>query len=251
MLKSWKGEIQVGAVEVVEIPEDYLKTSDTESRDTSHRQWFKSILRGLIHAEVPVAIRIERFTEKTRVFFLTWTRKQEELSKNLTSLTTSISAYLPKFILSSAKEFKGLRAGPETNGVIACLIGEPAIPEGLEQQATSIDPMDAAGELLQSLDNVILQVFIEPTKGGKRQVRNLERLYENAMERSQKVVSGPRQFSQTSHQSVTRVDSNASREAERLDRQIKRMSSRYLGKVSVTVTHWHQDKKWPQRKLSE
>ena len=243
MLEAWIGEIQVGSIEILEIPEDYLKTSDTENRDTNHRQWFKSILRGLIHAEVPVALRIERIKEKTRVFFLTWTRKHEELNKNLTSLTTSISAYLPKFILSSAKEFKGLRAGPEIHGVIACLIGEPALPEEIVQQAASVDPMDAAGELLQSLDNVILQVFIEPTKGGKRQVRNLERMYENAMERSQKVVSGPRQFSQTSHQSVTRVDSSASREAERLDRQIKRMSSRYLGKVSVTVTNWHQDRK--------
>ena len=103
--------------------------------------------------------------------------------------------------------------------------------------------MDAAGEILQGLDNVILQVFVEPMKSGKGRLRSLERAYENAMERSQKVVSTPRQFAHASQQSTPRVDSGASREAERLSRQVKRMSSRYLGKVSVTVTQWHQDQK--------
>jgi len=233
------GEFQVGAVEVVEIPEDYLKILDKENQDANYRQSFKNILRGVIYAEVPVGLRLERIKGRTRVFFLTWTRKQDELSRNLTTLTTSVSAYLPKFILTSAKTFKGLRAGPEVNGVIACLLGEPATQEEIEHSSVRIEPMDAAGEVLQSLDNVIVQVFVEPTKSGRGHVRSLERAYENAVERSQKVVSGPRHFSQKSQQSTTIVNASASREAERLSRHVKRMSSRYLGKVSVTITHWH------------
>lgn len=243
MLESWLGKVQVGAVEVVEIPEDYLKIPNKENQDANYTLSFRNILRGVIHAEVPVGLRLERIKGRTRVYFLTWTRKQEDLSKNLTTLTTSVSAHLPKFILTLAKTFKGLEAGPEVNGVTACLLGEPATPEEIEHSSARIDPMDAVGEVLQSLDNVILQVFVEPTKSGKGRVRSLERAYENAVERSQKVVSGPRHFSQKSQQSTTIVNASASREAERLSRHVKRMSSRYLGKVSVTITHWHSDLK--------
>ena len=246
MFESWMGEFQVGAVEVVEIPEDYLKTSDTESRVTNYRQSFRSILRGMIHEQVPVGLRLECINGKVRVFFLTWTRKQEELRKNLTTLTTTVSAYLPKFLLSQAKSYKGLSASLETNGVIACLLGEPALPEETGHQTIQIDPMDAAGEVLQSLDNVIFQVSIEPTKSAKRKVRSLEKDYELAMERSQRVVSTSGFLSPDSQQSTTRVSASASRSAERLSRQIKRMSSQYLGKVSVTVTHWSQDKKYAE-----
>ncbi len=38
MLKSLLGEFQVGVVEVIEIPEDYLNTSDSEHRDANYRQ---------------------------------------------------------------------------------------------------------------------------------------------------------------------------------------------------------------------
>jgi hypothetical protein len=246
MFESWIGEIQVGAVEVVEIPEDYLKTSDTESRDTNYRQSFRSILRGMIHEKVPVGLRLERTNGKNRVHFLTWTRKQEELSKNLTTLTTTVSAYLPKFNLTQPKMFKGLSASLEVNGVTACLLGEPATPEETGHHSVQIDPMDAAGEVLQSFDNIILQVFVEPTKSGKRKVRSLEKDYESAMELSQRVVSTPGFLSPDSQQSTTRVSASASRAAERLGRQVKRMSSRYLGKVSVAVTHWSQDKKYAE-----
>ena len=246
MLEALLGEIQVGAVEVVEIPEDYLKTSDAESRDTNYRQSFRSILRGMIHAKVPVGLRLEHINGKTRVLFLTWTRKLDELSKNLNTLTTTVSAYLPKFLLSQAKTYRGLDAGLETHGVTACLLGEPSTPEETSHQSVQIDPMDAAGEILQSLDNAILQVSVEPTKSSKRKVRSLEKDYEFAMERSQRVVSTPGLFSPDSQQSTTRVSASASRAAERLSRQVKRMSSKYLGKVSVSVTHWSKDKKYAE-----
>ncbi|MFX1604692.1 MAG: ATP-binding protein [Promethearchaeota archaeon] len=246
MLEAWLGEIQVGAVEVVEIPEDYLKAAETETRDTNYRQSFKSVLRGMIHEKVPVGLRLERTNGKSRVLFLTWTRKEEKLNKNLATLVTTVSAYLPKFNLTQPKMFKGLSVSLEVNGVIACLLGEPATPEETGYLSGQIDPMDAAGEVLQSLDNVILQVFVEPTKSVKRKVRSLEKDYEFAMERSQRVVSTPSFFSPDSQQSTTKVSASASRFAERLNRQIKRMSSKYLGKVSVTVTHWSQDKKYAE-----
>ena len=61
------GEFQVGAVEVVEIPEDYLKISDAENRDGIYRKSFRSILRCMIHAEVPLGLRLEHINGRTRV----------------------------------------------------------------------------------------------------------------------------------------------------------------------------------------
>ncbi|MFW9964720.1 MAG: hypothetical protein ACFFCX_14225, partial [Candidatus Sifarchaeia archaeon] len=243
MLESLLGEYQVGSIEVVEIPEDYLKTSETESRETYYQQSFKSILRGMIHDDIPVCLRLERVNGRTRTFFLTWTRKGEDLSKNLAALTTTLSAYLPKFNLNQYRTFNGLTVSLEQHGVTACLLGEPEPPGESELHSTRIDPMDASGEVLQVLDNVLIQVFVEPTKSGRRQVKALERAYEDAMQRSHRVVSSPAMFSPESQQSTTKVSSSASRLAERYDRQVRRMSSRYLGKVTVSVTHWSRDKK--------
>ncbi|MHA1662008.1 MAG: ATP-binding protein, partial [Candidatus Thorarchaeota archaeon] len=53
-------------------------------------------------------------------------------------------------------------------------------------------------------------------------------------------------FSSNTQKSTTKVNARASRESERLNRQIQRMSSQYLGKVSVIATHWHQDKKYAE-----
>jgi hypothetical protein len=247
MLDSWLGEIKV----VVEIPEDYLKTSDIESHGTNYRQSFRSIIRGMIHENVPVGLRLECINGRIRVLFLTWTKKKNGLSKNLTTLTTTVSAFLPKFILSKSKKYAGLDANVGTHGVTACLLGEPSTPEETAHQSVQIDPMDAAGEVLQSFDNIILQVSVDPTESSKRKVRALEKDYEIAMERSQRVVSTPGFFSPDSQQSTTRVSASASRSAERLSRKVKRMSSRYLGKVSVTVTHWSQDKKYAETKARQ
>jgi hypothetical protein len=66
MSELWLGGIQVGAVKAIEIPEDYLKTSDKGNQDANYRQSFRSILGGMIHAAVPVGFRLERINEKTR-----------------------------------------------------------------------------------------------------------------------------------------------------------------------------------------
>ncbi|MCJ7817794.1 MAG: DUF87 domain-containing protein, partial [Candidatus Thorarchaeota archaeon] len=87
---------------------------------------------------------------------------------------------------------------------------------------------------------------ITSSKSNKRQVKSLEREYEQAVTDSQKMVSSPSFFSADSQQSTTKVNARAARKAERLNRQIQRMSSQYLGKVSVIATHWHQDKKYAE-----
>jgi hypothetical protein len=66
MFESWIGEFQVGAVEIVEIPENYLKTSNAENWDSNYRKSFRSILRGMIHAGVPVGLRLEHINDEMK-----------------------------------------------------------------------------------------------------------------------------------------------------------------------------------------
>jgi hypothetical protein len=194
--------------------------------------------------DTPVGLRLERISGRTRVFFLTWGHDQQRLGNRISNLDSTINANLPKFKSTIHSLFSGLTVKVSMEGVSACLTGEPLIAEDNNLGVPKIDPMDAVGEVIQGIDNIIFQVFINPSKTGKRKVKGLEREYEQAMTRSQTMVSTPRLFSSDTQKSTTKVNARASREAERLNRQIQRMSSQYLGKVSVIATNWHQDKKY-------
>ncbi len=246
MFESWKGPMLVGAVELVEIPENYLSITATGKRNPNYRQAFRNILRGMMVIETPVGLRLERIDGTTRVFFLTWGNDEDRLKSRIDSLSSTINVHLPKFKSNIQSHFSGLTVDINMEGVSACITGEPLITEDKNLGLPQIDPMDAVGEVIQGIDNIIFQVFITPSKSSKRKVKGLEREYEYAMTRSQKVVSAPGMFSQSSQQSTTKVNARATREAERLNRQIQRMSSQYLGKVSVIATHWHQDKKYAE-----
>jgi hypothetical protein len=201
----------------------------------------------MILAENPVGLRLERTHGKTRIFFLTWDQNQDRLHHRLTSLTTNVNAHLPKFRVESRSVFSGLQIDLGLQGISVCLTGEPLVDDEKTSPPYHNSPLDAMGEVIQGLDNVLFQVFITPEKSSGRKVRGLERAYEMAVSRSQQVVSSSGFLYPDTQQSTTRVNARSSREAERLNRQIKRLSSRYLAKVSVAVTYWHQDRKTAER----
>ncbi|MHA1287266.1 MAG: hypothetical protein ACTSPB_07670, partial [Candidatus Thorarchaeota archaeon] len=196
--------------------------------------------------DTPVGLLLERISGRTRVFFLTWGHDQQRLKNRTSTLHSTINAHLPKFKSTIHSLFSGQTVNINMEGVSACLTGEPLITEDNNLGLPQIDPMDAVGEVIQGIDNIIFQVFINPSKTSKRKVKGLEREYEQAMARSQIMVSTPGLFSSNTQKSTTKVNARASRESERLNRQIQRMSSQYLGKVSVIATHWHQDKKYAE-----
>ncbi len=246
MFESWKGPMLIGAVELVEIPEDYLSLSESGKRNPVYRQAFRNILRGMMVIETPVGLRLERIKGRTKVFFLTWGHDQELLKNRIHSLSATINAHLPKFKSNIHSQFIGHTVSINMEGASACLTGEPLITEDNNLGLPQIDPMDAVGEMIQGIDDILFQIFITPSKNNKRKVKSLEREYEHAISRSQTMVSSPKLFSSDSQQSTTKVNARAEREAERLKRQVQRMSSQYLGKVSVITTHWHQDKKYAE-----
>ena len=191
MFESLLGPLAVGAIEVLEIPEDYLSRSEVGKRDFTHRSAFRGILRAMVLAEHPVGLRLERAHGKTRVFFLTWDRKDRCCSTGSPRLATIVNAHLPKFKMGSCSAFSGLQIYPGQEGVSACLTGEPLVDDENASLQPRTDPLDAVGEVIQGLDDVLFQVFVTPEKPGGRRVRGLEHAYEMAVSRSQQVVSSP------------------------------------------------------------
>jgi hypothetical protein len=117
MFESWRGPILIGAVELVEIPEDYLSISETGKRNPLYRQAFRNILRGMMVIETPVGLRLERIEGKTRVFFLTWDHDEERLKSRIHSLSSTINAHLPKFKSSIQSHFSGHAVSINMEGV--------------------------------------------------------------------------------------------------------------------------------------
>ncbi|TFF84812.1 ATP-binding protein [Candidatus Thorarchaeota archaeon] len=239
---SLLGEIHVGALEVTEIPESYMTDEETQPGKTLDKSAFASALRAMIVSRLPVGLRIERVRGTTRVFFLTWTRQAEKLRGQLDALAAAAGTHLSELVLKRHSRFKGLRSGNSAQGVTACLVGAPGVESPIEGRKSESDVMDGAGEALQLVNNGLLQVFITPTKYSSGKMRTLENDYESALERSHKTVSSHRGV-MASQESRTRVNAEAVREAERLQKQLKRLRSRYLGKVSVCVTLWASDRK--------
>ena len=171
MFESWKGPMLIGAVELVEIPEDYLPLIGTGKRNPVYRQAFRNILRGMMVTETPVGLRLERIDGATRVFFLTWGHDQDHLKNRISSLSSTINAHLPKFKSTIHSQFSGHDVDINMTGLSASLTGEPLVTEDNNLGIPQIDPMDAVGEVIQCIDNIIFQVFITPFKSSKRNCR--------------------------------------------------------------------------------
>lgn len=242
-LDTWRSIDFVGGIEITEIPEDYVSGLQPNDKPVTYTQAFQSILRGMMLIDTPITLRLERMDNKTRVFYLTWAHNEKDLNLRLDSLETTLNAYLPKFTLRRHSEFAGVSIDPQLKGVTSFLLGEPMVRENEDTMPQHIDPMTAASEVLQGLENGILQVFAQPTKPSKSKLRTLHRDYEDAVERSQRVISkpSPSLLSRNTQQSTTLVDARETRRAEQLSRQIKRMSYKYLCKVTVTATNFDMD----------
>jgi hypothetical protein len=246
MISSFKdslfGEIHVAALEITEIPEAYLTNEVTDSGKVSSKDSFASVLRAMIVSGLPVGLRLERVDAKTRALFLTWTRDQTKLSSLLDSLRTTLNSHLPEFTLKRHERFSGLRASAQLQGITACLVGAPEVAAATNATLEGLSPMDAAGEALLLANNALLQVFVTPIKYSSGRLRSLESDYESALQGSQRTVTSHGGFS-ASQESRVRVNAEATREAERLQRHLVRLRSRYLGEVSVCITLWGQDRK--------
>lgn len=228
---------QVLAVELVEMPHRHVFSEDTrEPLDIVHRLY--NAIRAL--SSIPVALRIQRAHYETRVLFLTWSSEQETPAYQLARLIDALRHNLVGFRFRECESFTGAPVREFHRGAAAIITGVPQVMD-VEQQGQ--DTLEALAGVLQGMNNGIFQVFIEPHRSGGREIRALESEYQREMERSERTISKEKTtlFGGVQQESKTIVDPKAKLRAERLERNIRRLSNQRLCRVTVATTAWNVD----------
>jgi hypothetical protein len=229
-----KKEIVIGAVELTEFPEEHLLNKDS---DQSKHQPFYNILRVMVLANFPVALRYERVRNKIRVLYLTWAKNDVDLSENLETLADTVKGNLSGFKRKVHNRFHGPTINPLATPVTTYLLGEPLTVDDTRQR---INAMSVMAEVLLGLQDGIVQISAIPKRSSDRAVKSLEKRYRAESERAQMTTSKPKStlLSGEIQESKTRTDMGAVRKAESLQIQIERLSNSHLCEVEVSATCW-------------
>ncbi|MFW9889448.1 MAG: hypothetical protein ACFFER_14770, partial [Candidatus Thorarchaeota archaeon] len=209
MLRLWGKSEHIGRVEVIEIPADYFENIgvDTESKTTFRR--FHDMLRGMIVAKTPIALRLETARGKTRLFFLTW-GSESRIDSHMRTLIENTRGHLPEFKLQTGVAFGSSAICDDVYVVSAYLHGEPLSFANDQQRA---DCLTVLSEVLQGYDNAVFQVFAKPHKPKRSKLKALERQYQQEIGSSQRTISTPKTSFLTpdAQESRVRIDAEAMR----------------------------------------
>jgi hypothetical protein len=229
----------IGAIEVVEFPEDYILSDEKTSVTSRLYEPFRNILRGMISIGFPVALRLERNNHQTRIYFLTW-GSGSRLKQSLTFLSSMINGNLPKFGFRQIDNFTGVDIKPEMKGVTAYVLGEPLIVTDERQRP---DPLTVVAHSLQQIQNGIVQIAVAPSSPSSIKRRWLTRQYKAKVEKTSVTVASHHKkfFSGVSEESVTSIDPKAARDAKRLQRKLQRYSAKHPCDVWVNTMCWDYD----------
>ncbi|MFQ5831216.1 MAG: helicase HerA domain-containing protein [Candidatus Thorarchaeota archaeon] len=229
---------KVLAIELKEIPHDYAFDEEGRNNQTTMVEQFHNIIRSL--SAVPFALRIERIRNRTRVFFLTWSKDEALLEHQRTVMHDALKENLSGFKFDVLDSFSGLALAKDDKGSAAIVNG---IPLSVRDEAQRKDPLDPMTGVLQDLERGVFQVSFEPTQVSKRKLRSLKARYEEAEERSQttKIRESGGLFSGPHQESKTVVNLDAKLEAERLEKRHARLSSQKLFQTTVSMVSWAPD----------
>ncbi|MHA3961936.1 MAG: ATP-binding protein [Candidatus Thorarchaeota archaeon SMTZ1-45] len=232
-----KKDCLVGAVELTEFPEEHLLNKDP---DQSKYQPLFNILRVMVLSNFPVGLRYERVRNKMRVLYLTWARKDAELSESLETLADTVKGNLSGFKRKVHARFYAPTISPFATSVTTYLLGEPLTVDDPRQR---IDAITVMMEVLLGLQNGIVQFWAIPKRSSNRAVQSLGKQYKTESERAQLTISKPRSIllSGEVQESKTRTDMEAVKKAESLQIQIDRLSNSHLCEVEVSATCWDRD----------
>lgn len=188
----------VRGVEIVGIPDDYLRVSDDRASLRAKCQPFHDVLRLLIVAGVPLALRLETCSGKTRVYYLTWSSDGNKLAQYAQSLTDAIRVNLPLFETRPVKRFESQVETAHGIGTAGYLTGEPLSFDDDKQHA---DPLTGVADILQHLENCVIHVSAIPYQVSKSKLKEAECDYQRLTEQSQRTISTPGHgfFSPDSH----------------------------------------------------
>jgi hypothetical protein len=234
-------QLLISGYELKEIPESHLQLA-TEALEPPRRyKKFLDILRALTLADIPVALRIERTNGKTRVFYLTWAKRESVLAAHVTLLEDSLMGNLSGMRFIACPRFEGIRLRESQEKAVSILYGEPL---SIESDGQGEDALTVMAKVLQSMPNGIIQISSTPKRSNSREIRKLEEKYAAEVQRSEQVVSVPRTslFSGDTQESTTRVDSQAQQKAISLRKQIDRLRQRHLCEVQVNALCWDSNR---------
>jgi hypothetical protein len=225
------------AIELTEIPHDYAFAEDEEKKLKDLSEQFHSIVRTL--TSIPFALRIQRSNWSTRIFFLTWSDDEAKIKQQRNILLDALSYNLKRFQLVALSSFEGPKLEDIEKGVAASVIG---VPLSIKDELQKIDPLEAMTGALQETRNCIFQVSVEPTRMSKSKLKSLENEYRREVERSERTISKEnKSWLGNTQESKTTVNPKAKRNAEILERRIKRYATPNLYKTSVSCVSWGED----------
>ncbi|MHA2058157.1 MAG: ATP-binding protein, partial [Candidatus Thorarchaeota archaeon] len=232
-----KRDVVIGAVELVEFPESHLQ--DKESNEQKNQPFYK-ILRVMMLANYPLALRYQRIKRRLRVFYLTWARNETKLEENLDTLEDTIKANLTGFKRKRHVRFQGPTISPLASIATSYLLGEPL---SIEEPKQDKDAINVLAEVLLGMEDGIIQISAIPRRSSDRALKALEKQYQSETESSQLTVSTPQStlFSGEVQKSTTSINERAVRNAESLQLRIARLSNSHLCEVEVAATCWDRD----------
>jgi hypothetical protein len=226
------------ALELVEEPHDYIFSESEERSPSTHIERFSGIVRSLF--STPYSICYQQHNSKTRFFFTSWSNDVTQLSHQRTVLLDAIQYSLPKFKFRVLETFTGIELKEHEKGSAAIITG---VPLSVDDESQREDSLENIVGVLRGLENGIFQVFVEPVKMSKPNLKKLEDQYKSEVMRSETVISQERSglLHKDQQESRTSVNMDAKKKAEILDRKIKRLSESNLYQTTVTALAWGPD----------
>jgi hypothetical protein len=224
---SSAGEI-VGAVEVVEIPQDHLLPRAQNNDRWDLAEPFYNLLKAATHSGIPLGVRIQRVNRRTRMFLLTRASSSATLSQNVQSLVAKVQTSLGAFRFIVHNRLPEIIGTPQMK--FAGLILE-GVPLSIEDGRQSVNGLTAVADALQGIENGVAQVWINPARRGILQEWWARRGLESELKKSKwSSVRGDDTF--------TEVDTSASQNARRRASELRRQEALVACNVRVNVVAW-------------
>ncbi len=228
---------QTGAIEITEIPSQYLEqgatasTSTDRSPDIPPQKRMQNILRSILAARIPVGLRLQRIGHRTRLLFLTWAKNPAELDVRLTRLENSLKAHLPSFTFHRHQQLQNPNPPYGFEGLSSHFTGVPQVSLG--EVLTTV-----AEAIYTSEVHCMVQVFAEPTHQTNLTSWRQRRQYTKS---ATAMTLGLRLGD---HPTNTQEETGGMRIRQPSPQEIRhreRLSNPHLSKVHVTATAWHNN----------
>jgi hypothetical protein len=233
--QSSTSQAQVGAFEIVETPEEYVRNS--ERPDVRVWEPYRNVLRAMMAAGAPLGHRLEQSNGVTREFYLTLGKTASTLLENMNLLQRVLESILPKFQFARHDTFTSLTI---TEGAVGSLSGEILTAENARQRA---DPVTVVAEAMLTLENGVFQTFALPVSPGI--IRSFRRVmtgrsYKSKMQKAQHTISAKKGglFSGGSEASSTVVDVETATKADSLYQKYQRYRVEHACNVEIVAVCW-------------